>query len=408
MPLSPKKTAAFIALLVIAGIATYVMTQRSQVVIAVTTTRPVRRDLSSWISSNGEVEPIERQVIQAKLTTFVQSISVKEGQSVTAGQLLMTLDAKDLETELARLKEQLVASEEETALAASGGDPQVVAELRGNLAKLNSEITRLQAEGESLQRLYSKQAATKQEIDQNHYALVKAEADKRATEEKLADLRNHSNVQGERARLRTEQTNDALRSVEEKLKSASVKASAAGTIYALPVRPGMFVHEGDTLAELADLSRIRVRIFVDEPDLGSLQQGQSVEITWDGLPNHVWNGHLAQLPKTIVSRGARKVGEVLCSVDDASTPLLPHTDVYARIRTGERDKAIALPRGAVRTEGNKHYVFVVENGRVHKQEIGIGISSSTDYEILSGITEKDTIALPGSLELHDGEAVNVS
>src|SRR5262249_57601948 len=100
--------------------------------------------------------------------------------------------------------------------------------------------------------------------------------------------------QAERAGLRMEEARGAIRSLEEKLKSSQVAAPAAGTLYSLPARAGTYVHTGDVLAELADLRQARVRVFVDEPELGSLKKGQPVEITWHALPNHIcmWQFYL--------------------------------------------------------------------------------------------------------------------
>src|SRR5215475_8422051 len=94
-------------------------TRESRTAAAVSTTHAVRHNLSSWISSNGKVEPIEPQVLQAKFTTFVERIGVREGEDVRSGQTLMTLDTRDLETELVHLKEQLVASEDQAKVAES-------------------------------------------------------------------------------------------------------------------------------------------------------------------------------------------------------------------------------------------------------------------------------------------------
>jgi HlyD family secretion protein len=403
------KTAVFItAGAAVAALVAVLATRGNHAATSVSTTHAVRRDLRSWISSNGKVEPIEPQAVQAKFTTFIQRVSVREGQNVNAGQELATLDARDMETQLVHLREQLVASQHESNIATGGGDPDTIADLRNNLTKTNAEIVQLQREGDILERLYSKQASTRQEIDQNKSALLKADADKKLFEQKLNEIRQRADVQGQRARLQVEETQHAIALLEDKLKSAVVRASAAGTIYSLTARQGVFVHEGDLLAEIADLARIRVRIYVDEPDLGSLNEGQPVEITWDGFPNHVWSGRVQQLPKTIVAHGSRNVGEVLCSVNGMDSKLLPNTNVNVRIRTAERNNSLTLTRGAVRTEGNKHYVFLVDQGRVRKQEVEVGISNSSDYEVLSGITEKDVIALPGTFELHDGLAVNVS
>src|SRR5712691_2685845 len=81
--------------------------------VTVSTTHATRRNLSSWIATNGKIEPIDPHVIQAQLTTFIETVGVKEGQTVGRGQVLMSLDAKDLRSELAHMREQLVAAEDE-------------------------------------------------------------------------------------------------------------------------------------------------------------------------------------------------------------------------------------------------------------------------------------------------------
>jgi HlyD family secretion protein len=151
-----------------------------------------------------------------------------------------------------------------------------------------------------------------------------------------------------------------------------------------------------------------VRVFVDEPELGSLQQGQAVEITWEALPNRMWTGQVEQLPKTVVARGSRNVGEVLCAVNNGQGELLPNTNVNVRIRTGDRQNILTILRTAIRTEASEHYVFVVDQGRLRKRKIDAGISNATDYEILNGITEQDTVALPAGSEFREGMAVMIT
>ena len=375
--------------------------------ISIATTHAVGQNLISWITTNGKVEPVEPRIIQAQLTTFIEAVAVKEGQRVDRGRLLMTLDAKDLKTELAHVREQLVAAENERKVAVTGGSPEEIAQLDSDLVKTNAEIDRLRSERDSLERLYPR-AATRQEIEQTKTALAKAEADKRLIEEKRRAILERSKPQAERATLRIEEARNSIQSLEDKLKSARVTAPAGGTVYSLPARAGTYVHTGDLLAELADLTRIRIRVFVDEPELGSLKQAQAVEITWEALPDRTWNGLVDQLPKTIVARGTRNVGEVLCSVDNKTGELLPNTNVNVRIRTAQRENTLTLSRAAVRGDGNARYVFVVEQDRLRKRDVKVGIPNATDYEILSGITENDVVALPGASEFQEGMAVTVA
>ncbi len=401
------KFATILLLLLGLGALVFVLAARGgrETALTISTAHAVRRNLSSWIATNGKVEPIDPHIIQSQLTTFIETVRVKEGQNVSRGQVLMTLDAKDLTSELAHMREQLLAAEDERRIAQAGGSPDEIAQLDTDLAKVNSEIDRLRRERDSLERLYTKQAATRQEVEQTKTALEKAEADKRAVEERRNATLQRSKPQAERAALRIEQARGSIRSLEEKLKSAQVAASAGGTVYSLPARSGTYVHTGDVLAELADLNQLRVRVFVDEPELGSIQHRQLVEITWDALPNRIFTGQVEQLPKTVVARGSRNVGEVLCSVSNEHGELLPNTNVNVRIRTGDRQNVLTIPRTAIRTEGNAHYVFVVDQGRLRKREIGGGLSNATDYEVSSGITEQDIVALPGVSELRDGLAV---
>jgi HlyD family secretion protein len=171
---------------------------------------------------------------------------------------------------------------------------------------------------------------------------------------------------------------------------------------------------GELLAEMADLHKVRVRAFIDEPELGALEPNQSVLISWDALPNRTWRGNTEVIPKQVVPHGTRSVGELLCSVDNDKLELLPNINVNVRINSRERIGVLSIPRGAVQIDGSHRYVYVITDGtlgvnqtRLEKREIRVGIASATDYEILSGLIEGDKVALPGDVELKDGMAVRV-
>jgi HlyD family secretion protein len=369
--------------------------------------RPVKEDLSSWVSSNGKIEPIESHILQAQLTAFIEKIHVNEGQAVSAGQTLATLDTRELRTDLTHAREQLNAAERDQQLAHSGGSPEEVTQLENDLAKINAEIGRLQTENERAQRLYSRNAATKQEADQAKNDLDRAQRDRLALEERKKARTQRLQGEAERAGSRVEDVRVTIRAIEAKLNSAEIKAPVSGIVYSLPAKAGVFVHTGDTIAELADLKRVRTRAFVDEPELGSLSAGQPVEISWDATPNRKWPGQVEQLPKAVVARGSRSVGEVLCSVDNKDLQLLPNVNVNVRIRTAEHDNVLAIPRGAIRPEGDKRFVLVAEDGKLRKQEVMLGISNATMYEVLGGLKESDVVALAGPIELHEGMIVSV-
>ncbi|HXN24110.1 MAG TPA: efflux RND transporter periplasmic adaptor subunit [Candidatus Dormibacteraeota bacterium] len=385
-----------------------------QPVARVTAVTPTRENLSSSISSNGKVEAISPYQIRAQLSTFIERIYVVEGQQVKKGEPLMSLDVTDARAQLARARAELAAAQDELRAAKSGGRPDDVARINADLSKAQAEYDRLQKEHDSIVRLIAKQAATQEELARNQMALRTAQADVSRLSASKKEFERRVTLDAGQSGLRVEQARSEVRSLEEKVRSAQVTAPAEATLYSLPVRAGDFVKVGDPLAEMADLHQVRVRAFIDEPELGALEPNQNVLITWDALPNRTWRGKTVLVPKQVVARGTRSVGELLCSVDNSNLELIPNVNVNVRINSRERLGVLSLPRGAVQIDGSHRYVYVIKDpalgvnrSHLERREIRVGIASATNYEILSGVNEGETVALPGDIELKDGMAVQV-
>lgn len=388
-----------------------VMLSGRQPAARVSAVQAVRENLNASISSNGKVEPITPYTIRAKLPTFVEQVMAVEGQAVKRGQVLLTLDANDARAQLARAREELIAAREALRAARSGGPADEAARLESDLRKTEIERVRLRTEREALERLVAKQAATKEELDQNQIQLERVEADWQRLRKNKEEFERRARLEIGRATLLAERAESEVRALEEKVRSAQVTAPTDGTLYSLPVHARDYVKVGDVLAEVADLRRVRVRAFIDEPELGGLEPNQKVEITWDALPNQSWFGRTEQVPKQVVARQSRSVGEVLCSVGNDKLELLPNINVNVRIYMRERPNALVVPRGAVQIEGTRRFVFVVEDGglssRLQKRQIKVGIASATSFEVLEGLREGEKVALPGDVVLRDGLSVRV-
>jgi HlyD family secretion protein len=370
---------------------------------AVPVVEVTRQDLNSSITSNGKVEPISPSVAHAEFPTFVATVKATEGQAVHRGEVILTLDASDVRAQLAQARADLLAAQNDLRNARAGGPPDQVAQLKGDLAAARIQVANLKRDEKELESLVAKQIATRDELAQTQANLAKARANLQALEARQQDLSQRSASIVESASLRVSQAQEQAQSLEEKVRSATVIAPFDGTLYSLPVKDGDYVKTGDTLAEMADLRHVRVRAFVDEPDLGGLEPNQDVEITWDAKPGQVWTGHTEQIPEQVVSRGMRSVGEVLCSIDNAKLELLPNVNVEVRILVEERRGALVVPREAVGEDGGQHYAFLVQgDNTVERRNITVGISNASNYEVLSGLTEGDRVALPRDRRLRNG------
>jgi HlyD family secretion protein len=361
--------------------------------------------LEAFIASNGKVEPIVPHVLRAQLNSFVQRVHGTEGKAVRAGDVLLQLDDAEAAAEVARLRRELVAAQELLRTGRRGGSPVEAAQLETDLRQADADVARLRREHASLQRLARQQAATSLEVEQAKLALDRALDLQRFLQQKKEESSRQAALDIERGTLEVNRVSAALRLAEERLRSTRLTAPVSGTLYALPVREGQFVKVGDLLAEVADLGRVRVRAFVDEPEMGALAEGQDVDITWDAQPGRIWKGKTEILPKAVVARGSRSVGEVLCSVQNEKLELLPNTNVNVVIRVRERGNALVVPRGSVRSDGAQRFVFVLDGEAVHRRDVRVGIAGATKYEILEGLKEGERVAQVGDVELRDGLAV---
>jgi HlyD family secretion protein len=367
-----------------------------------------REDVTSSIPSNGKVEPISPVIARAQFPTFVDKVMVTEGQSVHRGQLILNLNATDITSQLAQARQDLLSAQTALRNARAGGPPNEVAQLGGDLEKAKAQVANLERTQAALTDLVAKQSATQDELAQNQALLAEARASLQALELKTAALKQQTSIDAEAAGLRVNQAQGQVQSLEGKLRSATVTAEVDGTLYSLPVHAGDYVKVGDILAEMADLRQVRVRAFVDEPDLGSLAPEEDVKVNWDAMPNRTWSGKVEQVPKQVVARGTRSVGEVLCSVQNDKVELLPNVNVEVHILVRQRPGVLVVPRRAVSYENGQHYVFVFDGEKVHRRQFEVGIASDKNYEVVSGLALGDKIALPGDLDLKDGMEVRAT
>jgi HlyD family secretion protein len=382
---------------------------------------PMRENLVSSISSNGKVEPISPFVMRAQLDTFVEKVLVSEGQNVKKGQLLVELDVKDAAARLAATRVKLLKAQDELRAARAGGRADAAAKVAGDLAYAQADRDRLQKNHDALLHLIAKQAATLDQLAANDLSLTKAQEEVTRLTAVKQEFDRGVKLETDSAALQVEQIQNEVASLEEKVRQGRITAPADGTLYALgrdaaamPLKAGDYVKVGDLLAEMADLHKVRVRAFIDEPELGALEQNQPVKITWDALPNKTWAGKTEIIPKQVVARNTRSVGELLCSVNNDKLELLPNINVNVRINSRERIGVLSVPRGAVEAEGGRRYVFVVRKNQLgvgkstlEKREIHVGIADASNYEVVSGLQEGELVALPGDVDLRDGMDVIV-
>jgi HlyD family secretion protein len=350
-------------------------------------------DLVKTSSTNGKVEPLPQLNFEAHApeATIVKGIYVHVGERVPKGKLLVTLDDTNARARLAASMATLSAAEAGYQGVAGGGTHQELLALSSNIAKAQIDRDQAARDLDVIQKLAAKGAASPSEVAQAQSRLDIAKASLHALQEQKT--KPFAPVDLDQARSRVSEAQAACAAAAQVIAQSNVRAPFASTVYSLPVTRYGYVEPGAELLQAADLSKLQVRAYFDEPDIGDLHLNDPVSIEWAAKPDLRFHGHIIRLPSTIMSYGTRSVGEVLVSVDDSNGVLLPNTNVTVTVITNQVHNALTVPREALHIESGRDYVYIVSRGTLHRAAVEVGAINLTVVQILSGLKEHTVVAL---------------
>ncbi len=378
-----------------------------QAPLRVRATEVQRGPIRSLVSTNGKVEPVQNFEAHAPIATTVKRLLIKEGDHVRKGQLLLQLDDADIHAQATRAQAQVKAAQADESALQTGGTQEEVLTLNAQLVKARAARDTAQRNLDAMRRLTQEGAASAGELRQAEDAMQRAQADLTLLEQKKTE--RYSNPETARIEAQAAEAQAAYDAAEDSLSKSSVRAPFDGMVYSLPVKEGAFVQAGDLLLQEADLSHVLVRAFVDEPDIGRLQPGQKVEVTWDAVPGRTWTGTVSTVPSTVKLHGNRNIGEATCDIDNQDLRLLPNTNVGVTIVIAEHSNVLTLQRDALHSDDSKPYVFRIVDNQLQRQPVEISLQNLTRVEITAGLAEGSVVALSAeeSKPLYDGAAVRV-
>lgn len=363
-------------------------------------TKVLRETMVSTLPTNGKVEPVEWMPVRAERTGVITKVLISRGQQVNKDEPLVELDTRVATAELSRAQAAIKQVQTQQQVLNQGGSAAERQQTEADLARTTLDLEAAQKNYEALERLVAKQAATRQDLDTARQAVDQLKLRIQALEEHKAALVTAADKEMARAKL--QEAESAASIARTNLDLSVIRAPMDGTVYDFDLKQGAFVGAGDPIAKVGKLDRVRVTVYVDEPDLGKVRKGEPVTITWDALPGHQWKGEVDKLPTQIVPLGTRQVGEVGCIIANPEHDLIPNANINADIEATVVQNAVTIPKEAIRRQGSETGVFLLQEDRVVWRQVTLGVSSYTKSQVLSGLASGDSVALPTEKPLRNG------
>ena len=304
-----------------------------------------RMDIKSTVEATGTIRPVDSVEVSSKITARISSVLVKENDTVTAGQVVATLDGKDYEAK----RDQ--------------------AQYR---------VTNTRAKYNRMSYLESIGAKSKSDLEDAEY--------------------NYDTAQS----TLEEANSDA----NETIITAPISGVVVGEPKTAGTMAVQGSDNPTVIMRIADLSKKQIKAKVDETDIGNIRIGQEATFTVDAFTDKKFTAHVSKISQTDVtnswdtssSSSSAASGTsviyyyVTLDVDDPENLLLPAMTARVVINTADRNDALVVPLSTLKTDAAGSYVLVLqEDGTQETRYVETGIYSDEYVEILSGLSEGERV-----------------
>ena len=312
--------------------------------------------LSSSASLPGQLIPFNEVNLFPKVNGFVKQLFVDRGSVVKKGQLLMVLEAPEMEAQLQAANSRFLQSQE------------------------NAEASK-----EKYERLKeaAKEPGSVSPLDLDN-ASAKMKADQAMAQSE------HSNV-------------DAVRTMQGYLR---IYAPFDGMIIQRNVSPGALVAPGKETDQpmliIQDINKMRLTVYIPEDYVDKVDLSQPVSFTFNAMPGNV---HTAKISRSANALGSMRQEAIEIDVANKNGQLKPGMYAEVKIPMVSGAKSLLVSNSAIVRSTEKEYVIAVRDGKANLVDIKEGLTSNDSTEVFGDLKANDKILLHASDEIKQGDEI---
>ena len=334
-------------------------------------TEPVKRTtIDKNVLATGSVRASQRTEVGAQVSGKIISLNVKLGQAVKKGDLIAEIDASNQSNSLSTAEASLASYQAKLKSA------QVALEVA------QSNYTRLS-------KLYKSDSASLSDLEtaKNTLASAKATVDEVKSQIQTAQI----------------SVNDA----KTNLNYTQIISPMDGIIVSVPVSVGQTVNSNQTsptIVQVADLSKMLIKLEISEGDIAQVQEGQEIRFTTLAEPNRAYQSKIDTVDPALTTLTDNNYTEesgnteaiyyyANALVDNADNRLRIGMTVQGQVNIAKRENVLVVPTSTLKKKGDKTTIQVLNNNQVEEKEIQTGLSDSQYTEVISGINEGEQVVV---------------
>lgn len=277
------------------------------------------RALPRWLAVSGTMLPVRQATVKSKVSGEVRQITVREGEAVTAGQMLVRVDTADLEAK--------------------------VLERQGQLESIRAQLAMAEKTLSTNQKLLKQNFISQNAFDNSESSVNVSLGGVKSAEAQV-------------------------RLAQNALKDAVATAPLSGIVAKRHVQPGEKVGFDAPLVTVVDLRDMELQALIPAVDIPEIRPGMTVSLTVDGFGERKFTGRIERIaPSTEI--GTRAI-LVFVGIPNADAALRGGMFATGRIALSAGEAVASLPVSAVRNEGGQTFVWAIEDGKLAKRAVAVG------------------------------------
>ena len=379
-----------------------------QPVVTVAAEHPERGSISEEITADATLAPLAQAAIAPRVTAPVKKFFVQRGSHVKAGQLLATLENKDLEAAAIDNKGSYTAAQAsyETATRATVPEDYTKAQLDLRQAKATLDLN--QSIVNSRTQLFAQGAIPGRDLDTAKATLVQSQAAYDIAKQHLASLENVSRKAAlEAAQGQLASAKGKYLGAEAQLSYTEIRSPIDGVVTDRPLFAGETAAAGTPVITVMDTSALLAKLHISQMHAQQLSLGADARVTVPGVEEPV--PAKVSLISPALDVGSTTI-EVWLRIENRNGQFKPGTPVHAVITGKTANSALLIPSAAVQVSADgasKSVMVIAADGTAHKRAVKLGIQTADSVQVVDGLSVSDMVITTGAYGLDDGTKVRI-
>jgi RND family efflux transporter MFP subunit len=379
--------------------------------VSVKVAKAETQTIAAPLTAVGTIWPREKADVSAKISAQIKSMPLLKNKLVRAGEVIATLEARDLQAQRAEAVAALNEARANERGLVTGTIPKTNAEDQKALNDARAKVNNARATYERRRALYDKGGISKKDLEASQLDLDTAENELRLQEQTVA-LRARSLNPNDRAlaAARTAQAQQHLATLDAQLSYATIRSPITGIVTDQFQYEGEFASAGGKLVTIADTSSVIVKAPFSDTAVAQVKTGDTVTVVPTDTSAEEMHGQVTLLSRS--SDPASRAVEVWVTLGNGEGKLRANGAAQVTIAANSKNDAVVVPASAVTLEtsnASEGTVMVVDDQSVaHETKVTIGIRTPDKIEIVEGLKGGETVVIEGNYALADGTKVEVA